>query len=122
MSAPALWVPDRAEIILVDFNPKAGREMPDDHAMLVFSVKAFADRTGIVAGFPMTHAASNADNPFVLPTKDQHGEASYVLAYQPKSFDWRARNGRPHSMGTGHTKLLSEALVLFNEIFNTAEV
>jgi len=121
MSTRSLWVPERAEIILIDFSPHVGKEMPDVHAMLVFSVKAFADRTGIVAGFPMTHAASNADNPFVLTTKDQHGAASYVLAYQPKSFDWRARNGRPHAMGTGHTKLLSEALVLFNEIFSTAE-
>jgi mRNA interferase MazF len=30
--------------------------MPDDHPMLVISTKAFNERTGLVVGFPMTHA------------------------------------------------------------------
>lgn len=119
MSTQALWVPERAEIILIDFSPHVGKEMPNVHAMLVFSVKAFADKTGIVAGFPMTHAESNADHPFVVTTKDKHGAPSYVLCHQPKSFDWRQRNARPHAMGTGHAKLLTQALVKFNDIFNT---
>jgi mRNA interferase MazF len=122
MSKSASWAPDRGEIILIDFSPHLGKEMPARHAMLVFSTKAFAERTGIVAGFPMTHAASNAGNPFVVTTKDQHNVSSYVLCHQPKSFDWRQRNGGPHAMGTGHKKLLAEVLQKFNDIFSTCEI
>lgn len=62
----ALWVPERAEIIFIQYNPAVGEEMPDDHPMLVISAKAFAERTGIVVGLPMTHAHQHADNPFAI--------------------------------------------------------
>lgn len=113
----SLWVPERAEIIFIQYNPKVGKEMPDDHPMLVVSARAFADRTGIVVGFPMTHAAFNADNPFAIAAHGAKGEVGYVLVHQPKSFDWRQRNARPHSWGTGHDRLLAAALKRFDGIF-----
>ena len=112
-----LWVPERAEIIYIQYSPHVGIEMPNDHPMLVISTKAFADRTGLVVGFPMTHADYNADNPFAISTKSKNGEVGYVLTHQPKSFDWRQRNARPHAWGTGHTKLLSSALKRFDSVF-----
>jgi hypothetical protein len=57
-----LWVPERAEIIFIQYNPQVGKEMPDDHPMRVMSVKPFAERTGLVVGFPVTHAELHADN------------------------------------------------------------
>ena len=88
---------ERAEIILIQYSPHVGTEMPNDHPMLVVSTKAFAERTGIVFGFPMTHAAFHADNPFAIPVNGAKGEVGYVLVHQPKSFDWRLRNARQHS-------------------------
>lgn len=120
----ALWVPERAEIIFIQYSPHVGLEMPDDRPMLVISTKAFAERTGVVVGFPMTHSEQHADNPFAITAngaKGAKGEVGYVLTHQPKSFDWRQRNGRPHAWGTGHTKLLSSALRRFNTIFNICE-
>ena len=105
-----LWVPERAEIIFIQYNPAVGGEMPDDHPMLVISTKAFAERTGLVVGFPMTHAERHADNPFAIVASGARGETGYVLTHQPKSFDWRARHARPHPWGTGHTRLLTAAL------------
>ena len=113
-----LWVPERAEIIFIQYNPQVGKEMPDDHPMLVFSARAFAEKTGVVVGFPMTHAAFNADNPFAIATTGKKDEVGYVLVHQPKSFDWRQRNARPHPMGGGHTKLLESALKRFDSVFN----
>jgi mRNA interferase MazF len=112
-----LWVPERAEIIFIQYNPQVGKEMPDDHPMLVVSAKEFAARTGIVMGFPMTHSEYHADNPFAVVAAGAKGEVGYVLAHQPKSFDWRGRNARPHPWGTGHTKLLVAALNRFDAIF-----
>jgi mRNA interferase MazF len=120
-SKSLLWVPDRAEIIFIQYSPHIGVEMPNEHPMLVISTKAFSGRTGVVVGFPMTHAASNADNPFAIVANGHKGEVGYVLTYQPKSFDWKHRNARPHSWGTGHTKLLSAALKRFDTVFNVCD-
>ena len=112
-----LWVPERAEIIFIQHNPKLGKKMPNDHPMLVISTKPFAERTGIVVGFPMTHAESHADNPFAIAATGAKGEVGYVLVHQPKSFDWRQRNARPHPWGEGHTKLLRAVLKRLDTLF-----
>lgn len=114
----AFWVPERAEIIFIQYSPHVGVEMPNDHPMLVLSTKAFAERTGVVVGFPMTHSPQHADNPFAISAPGAKGEVGYVLTHQPKSFDWRQRNARPHSWGTGHTKLLNAALKRLDSVFN----
>lgn len=105
----SLWVPERAEIIFLQHSPHAGREMRGDHPMLVSSTKIFAERTGLVVGYPMTHAAFNADNPFAVSVKGPKNEIAFVLAFQPKSFDWRARNARPHPWGGNHHAVLRAA-------------
>ena len=116
-----LWVPERAEIIFIQYSPHVGTEMPNDHPMLVISTKTFAEKTGIVVGFPMTHSAQHLDNPFAIATFNAKREIGYVLTNQPKSFDWRLRNARAHSWGTGHEKLLSAALRRFDPVFNICE-
>jgi mRNA interferase MazF len=106
----ALWVPERAEVIWIGHSPHSGREMKGEHPMLVCSPSSFNTKTGIVIGLPMTHAEFNADNPFALPVKGPKNEVGYVLAFQPKSFDWKERGARPHPWGAGHTKVLEAAL------------
>jgi mRNA interferase MazF len=108
--ATDLWVPERAEIIYIEHSPHVGKEMPGLHPMLVCSTRAFNDRAGVVIGFPMTHAAFNADNPFSVAVHGPKNEVGYVLAFQPKSFDWRARHARPHPWGAGHGTVLKAAL------------
>lgn len=96
MSTGKPWVPERRDMIWIDFNPQVGNEMKDEHPMLVLSTRAFNERTGIVIGLPMTHATSNDSNPFAVKFTSTKGEVGYVLAHQPKSFDWRKRGARPH--------------------------
>jgi mRNA interferase MazF len=96
MPSTKTWVPDRRDMIWIDFNPQIGAEMKNEHPMLVLSPKAFNDRTGIVIGLPMTHAISNETNPFAVKFTTTKGEVCYVLTHQPKSFDWRNRGARPH--------------------------
>ena len=92
-----LWVPDRRDMIWINFNPQVGFEMKDEHPMLVLSPKAFNERTNLVIGLPMTHASTNESNPFAIKFLASKGEICYVLAHQPKSFAWRDRGARPHS-------------------------
>ncbi len=103
------WVPDRRDIIWIDCNPQAGREMRDIHPFLVLSPRIFNEKTSLVIGLPMTKAEYNSDNPFAVTvgnaTGRKSGQASYVLCHQPKSFDWKLRKARAHPLG-----MLSEAL------------
>jgi len=93
------WIPDRQDIIWIDCNPQAGQEMRDIHPFLVLSPRNFNDKTSLVIGLPMTTAEYNASNPFAVAVgkvATKTGKTSYVLCHQPKSFDWRARNAKPH--------------------------
>lgn len=109
------WTPDRAEVIWIHHSPATGKEIPDLHPMLVSSTSAFNDKTGLVIGFPMTHAEAHADNPFAIPIKGPKG-VGYILANQPKSFDWRAREGKRHPWGGGHNEVLDAALEILGQI------
>ncbi len=118
------WVPGRQDVIWIDCNLQRGREMRDVHPFLVLSPKAFNDRTSLVIGLPMTTAAYNADNPFAIAVGvaggRKAGQASYVLCHQPKSFDWRLRDGAPHPMKRVADAPFAEVLALLNQIVQLA--
>ncbi len=99
----SVWLPDRQDIIWIDCNPQIGKEMRDVHPFLVLSPQSFNDKTSLVIGLPMTTAAYNADNPFAVAVGKATGRklenTSYVLCHQPKSFDWRMRDAKPHPLG-----------------------
>jgi len=103
------WVPERQDIIWIDCNPQAGREMRDIHPFLVLSPRIFNEKTSLVIGLPMTTAEYNVDNPFAVAvgaaSGRKSGQTSYVLCHQPKSFDWRQRKAKAHPL-----KRLSDAL------------
>jgi mRNA interferase MazF len=110
------WIPDRSEIIYIQHSPHAGDEMPGVHPLLVVSTRQFNEKTGIVIGFPMTHAVRHQSNPFAIPVNGPKGEVGYIVTNQPKSFDWKARNASPHTWGGGHTDALTQALEVFDKI------
>lgn len=115
------WVPDRGDIIWIDFNPQVGREMKDVHPLLVLSPKAFNDKTRIVIGLPMTTAESNETNPFAVKFVGAKNKASYVLAHQPKSFDWRLRDAKPHPWKQAPDEVLTLAGEILNQIIAICE-
>ena len=116
MAARARWAPDRRDMIWIDCNPQAGREMRDIHPLLVLSPRAFNERTGIVIGLPMTTASYNESNPFAVRFEGPRGAVSYVLGHQPKSFDWRVRKARPHPWKQVTDEVLAAACETLNQI------
>lgn len=118
--AKSAWVPDRQEIIWIDCNPQAGREMRDRHPFLVLSPREFNARTSLVIGLPMTTAEYNADNPFAIAAGSAKGakaaKTSYVLCHQPKSFDWRVRNAAPNPQKRLPDAAFSEVCIVLNQI------
>jgi mRNA interferase MazF len=118
------WVPDRQDIVWIDCNPQAGREMRDRHPFLVLSPRAFNERTSLVIGLPMTTAEYNADNPFAVVAGKaggaKTGKTSYVLCHQPKSFDWRVRAAAPHPLKRLADAPFAEVCGVLNQIMQLA--
>lgn len=113
------WVPARQDVIWIDCNPQAGREMRDLHPFLVLSPQNFNAKTSLVIGLPMTTAEYNADNPFAVvagKAKGKTGKTSYVLCYQPKSFDWRVRNAKPHPLRKLDKEHFAEVCAVLEQI------
>ena len=56
----------------------------------------------MVIVLPMTTAAYHANNPFAVAVVKAGArkaeQTRYVLCHQPKSFDWRLRNAKPHPL------------------------
>ncbi len=122
--ARSSWVPDRQDIIWIDCNPQAGREMRDIHPFVVLSPRAFNEKMALVIGLPMTTAAYNADNPFAVvagvAAGRKTGKISYVLVHQPKSFDWRLRGAKAHPMKRLGDAPFAQVLVRLNKILHLA--
>ena len=114
------WVPDRQDIIWINCNPQVGQEMRDVHPFLVLSPRAFNDKTSLVIGLPMTTAEYNASNPFAVVVGKASGnksdKTSYVLCHQPKSFDWRVRDAKPHPLGLLNESYFGQVCTLLNQI------
>lgn len=89
------WVPERRDIIWINFDPQAGREMKSHHPLLVLSPRSVNDKTSILIGLPMSTQDYNATNPFAIRL-DGRGGPGYIITNQPKSLDWRARGAKPH--------------------------
>jgi mRNA interferase MazF len=115
------WLPDRRDIIWIDCTPQVGREMKNMHPMLVLSPKAFNERTGIVIGLPMTTAEFNDSNPFAIKLYGPKNVRSYVLAHQPKSFDWRARGAKAHPWKQAPEDVFLTACEQLNQIISICE-
>ena len=109
------WVPDRRDIIWINFNPQVGKEMRDVHPMVVLTARAYNERTGLVIGLPLSTAAFNATNPFAVDNTTK-GEASYIICNQPKSMDWRLRGAKSHAWGKVREAVFKQACSELNDL------
>lgn len=116
MPTASPWVPDRRDVIWINFSPQIGREFSDMHPMLVLSPRAFNQRTSIVIGLPMSTAVSNATNPFAVNNSKNAKESSYIICNQPKSLDWRMRGAKPHPSGRVRESVFQLACAELNDI------
>ena len=81
-------MPDRGQIVVMDFDPQAGTEIGKRRPALVISPKAYNRKTGFVLVCPIT--TKPRGNPFEVPVHSSRTVGA-VLADRIRSFDWRAR-------------------------------
>lgn len=115
--AIAPWVPERGEMIWIDFTPHAGNEMAGRHPLLVLTSRAFNDKMGAVMGLAMTSKA-HPRNPFQLKNPSAKFDPSFINTNQISTFDWRARNAKPHPMGMLSSTALLPVLEHLNSILD----
>ncbi len=93
------WIPERQDIIWINFDPQVGREMKGLHPCLVLSPRTFNYIEGIVYALPMTTAPYNANESYSLAVgKASNSMTSYVLCHRLGSYDWKYRGARPHRL------------------------
>jgi len=86
---PALHVPDRGDIVWVDFDPQAGHEQAGRRPALIVSPISYNQKVDLALLCPVTNHQKGY--PFEVPLPQGLKTAGVVLADQLKSMDWRAR-------------------------------
>ena len=100
------YVPDRGDIVWLQFNPQAGHEQAGHRPALVLSPASYNRRSGLMLCCPMTSQMKGY--PFeVLITSDTDRD-SLVLADQVKSLDWKVR--KAVKKGTASIEVIAETL------------
>ena len=84
------FVPDRGDVIWINFDPRAGREQARHRPALVLSPKAYNRKTSLCIVCPITSQIKGY--PFEVAIRDD--DLSVVLADQVKSLDWNVRKAK----------------------------
>jgi mRNA interferase MazF len=83
------YVPDRGDIVWLQFNPQAGHEQAGHRPALVLSPASYNRLSGLMLCCPMT--SHKKGYPFEVVVDDAPDSTSVVLADQVKSLDWKVR-------------------------------
>jgi mRNA interferase MazF len=90
------YVPERGDVVWLQFDPQAGHEQAGHRPALVLSPSAYNRRSGLMLCCPITSRVKGY--PFEVALAGKRDLAGVVLADQVKSLDWRARRARKKDM------------------------
>ena len=83
-----MYTPDKGDIVALDFDPSAGKEIIKRRPALVISRKAFNEHTGFAIVAPITSTKRGIALEVVLENTNTQG---VVLIYQVRSLDIEIR-------------------------------
>lgn len=86
------YVPERGDIVWLQFDPQAGHEQAGHRPALVVSPRAYNGRVGLALFCPLTTQVKGY--PFEVPLPVRSTAVGAILADQIKSLDWVARGAR----------------------------
>jgi mRNA interferase MazF len=88
----AAYVPDRGDLVWLEFTPQIGSEQAGRRPALVISPKAYNAKVGLALFCPVTSRVKGY--PFEVDLPEGSGVNGVVLADQLKRLDWRARKAK----------------------------
>jgi len=83
------YIPERGDIVWMDFDPQSGREQKGKRPAIVISPKKYNEVVGLGLFCPITSKIKNY--PFEVRLTNSKVDG-VVLSDQIKSFDWKTRN------------------------------
>lgn len=82
------YIPDRGDLVWVDFNPQKGREQANKRPAIVLSPQNYNEKTSLALMCPITSHIKGY--PFEVIIKDKKITGA-ILCDQIKSLDWKER-------------------------------
>ena len=83
------YVPERGDMVWIDFMPQAGHEQTSRRSAVVISPGTYNEKVGLALFCPITSKIKGY--PFEVSPPDAGRVRGVILADQIKSLDWRAR-------------------------------
>lgn len=83
------YVPDRGDLVWLEFTPQAGSEQRGRRPALVLSPKSYNGKVGLALFCPLTSKVKGY--PFEVELPGGYAVSGVVLSDQLKSLDWRSR-------------------------------
>lgn len=84
-----VYVPDRGDLVWLDFSPQTGHEQRGKRPAIVLSPKMYNEKVGLGIFCPITSKEKGYPFEVKIKTKKLDG---VVIADQVKSLDWKVRN------------------------------
>ena len=84
-----VYVPDRGDVVWINFNPQAGHEQAGHRPALVISPAAYNKKIGLAILCPITTKVKGY--PFEVIIPEGLEAKGVILADQVKNLDWRVR-------------------------------
>jgi mRNA interferase MazF len=83
------YIPDRGDVVWLNFNPQAGHEQAGRRPALVLSPAAYNGKVGLAIVCPITSQVKGY--PFEVEIPAGLSVRGVILSDQVKSLDWRMR-------------------------------
>jgi mRNA interferase MazF len=83
------YVPERGDLVWLDFHPQSGHEQAGRRPAVVISPKVYNQKTGLAIFCPVTSRSKGY--PFEVPVAPHLPVSGVVLTDQLRNLDWRAR-------------------------------
>ena len=84
------YIPERSDLIWLEFSPQSGHEQAGNRPAIVLSPKEYNSKVGLVIVCPIT----SKEKGYPFEVKVTGKVKGVILSDQVKSFDWRVRNAK----------------------------
>ena len=85
----AAYVPDRGDVVWINFSPQAGHEQAGRRPAVVLSPRSYNKPAGLALCCPVTHRAKGY--PFEVRLPDHAPVTGVALVDQVRNLDWHVR-------------------------------
>ena len=84
-----VYIPERGDIVWLNFDPRAGHEQAGRRPALVISPVSYNRKLGLALFCPIT--SRKKGYPFEVELPEGNGVSGVALADQIRNLDWKAR-------------------------------